>query len=109
MGTARERPTRLADKLYQIRISLDLSQNEILDHLGLSKLYNRTFVSYWETDKREPPLHVLLLYARAYGVSTDVLIDDETDLPPKRKIQRRPAKQTPKRTGKSSKRKMRKH
>ena len=29
----------------------------------------------------EPPLPVLLLYARAVNVSTDVLIDDDLDLP----------------------------
>jgi hypothetical protein len=29
----------------------------------------------------EPPLHVLLAYARSFGISTDVLIDDESDLP----------------------------
>ena len=31
----------------------------------------------------EPPLPVLLAYAKLAGVSTDVLIDDELDLPAK--------------------------
>ena len=34
-------------------------------------------------EKREPLLPVLLAYARLAGVSTDVLIDDELDLPAK--------------------------
>ena len=38
-------------------------------------------ISEYETGKREPPLLVLLKYARLAGVSTDVLIDDKTPLP----------------------------
>jgi hypothetical protein len=36
-----------------------------------------------ERGKREPPLKLLLAYARVAGVSTDVLIDDELDVPTK--------------------------
>jgi hypothetical protein len=38
-------------------------------------------ISQYETGKREPPLLVLLRYARLAGTSTDVLIDDRLDLP----------------------------
>jgi hypothetical protein len=31
--------------------------------------------------EREPPLLLLLAYARLVGISTDVLIDDELELP----------------------------
>jgi hypothetical protein len=31
--------------------------------------------------EREPPLTLLLAYARLVGTSTDVLIDDDLDLP----------------------------
>jgi transcriptional regulator with XRE-family HTH domain len=40
-------------------------------------------ISEFETGKREPSLIILLQYARAANVSTDVLIDDELDLPAK--------------------------
>jgi len=40
-------------------------------------------ISRYETGKREPPLLILLQYARAANVSTDILIDDALDLPDK--------------------------
>ncbi|MFP5261807.1 MAG: hypothetical protein ACLGJB_07870 [Blastocatellia bacterium] len=43
----------------------------------------RSNVSGFEVGEREPPLPVLLKYARAAGVSVDALIDDEMDLPDK--------------------------
>ena len=80
MGSkARPKPARLAEKLVQIRLSLGLSQNEIIRKLGLDLSQNR--ISDYELDKGEPPLPLLLLYARAVKISTDVLIDDEIDLP----------------------------
>ena len=82
MGTyPRLRQQRLPEKLRQIRDALGLSQSEMLRRLGAEELiaYNR--ISEFESGKREPPLLILLLYARAANVSTDVLIDDELDLP----------------------------
>jgi transcriptional regulator with XRE-family HTH domain len=86
--SARSRPDRLAEKLLQIRQGLGLSQNEMLVALGLGEKVFRSAVSGYELGTREPPLPVLLKYARLAGVSTDVLIDDGLDLPkrlPKRK------------------------
>jgi hypothetical protein len=40
-------------------------------------------ISLYEGGQREPPLPVLLRYARIAGVYVDVLIDDELDLPAK--------------------------
>ena len=79
--TSREKPARLAEKLTQIRSALDLSQSELLSRLGLTKRLNRDDISKYERGVREPSLPVLLRYARAVGISTDVLIDDELDLP----------------------------
>ncbi|MCI0389874.1 MAG: helix-turn-helix domain-containing protein [Acidobacteria bacterium] len=76
----RDRPQRLAEKLYQIRAKLNLSQREMLNHLGFST-YHHAFVSMWERGYREPPLIALLRYAQSFGISTDVLINDELDLP----------------------------
>jgi transcriptional regulator with XRE-family HTH domain len=78
---ARLKPERLAEKLVQIRTGLGLSQNELIKRLGVELTQNR--ISEYETGKGEPPLPILLLYARAVNVSTDVLIDDELDLPAK--------------------------
>jgi transcriptional regulator with XRE-family HTH domain len=80
-GKARPKPARLAEKLLRIRTLLGLSQNELIKRLGVDLTQNR--ISDYELDMGEPPLPVLLLYARAAGISTDVLIDDELDLPAK--------------------------
>ena len=81
--SSREKPARLAEKLVQIRLALGLSQNEILSRLMLTERLNRDDISKYERGAREPSLPVLLRYARAVNVSTDVLIDDELDLPAK--------------------------
>jgi transcriptional regulator with XRE-family HTH domain len=82
MGIASSlRPKRLAEKLVQIRAALDLSQNEMVSRLGFSNDFTREELSSFERGRRQPPLLVLLRYARCIGVSTDVLIDDEVDLP----------------------------
>ena len=78
---ARQKPSRLAEKLIQIRTALGLSQNELIRRLDVDLTQNR--ISEYETGKGEPPLPILLKYARLAGVSTDVLIDDELDLPDK--------------------------
>ena len=78
---ARAKPRRLAEKLLQIRTGLGLSQNELLKHLGLDEQLSRGIVSEFERGRREPSLLVLLKYARAAGVSMDLLVDDALDLP----------------------------
>jgi transcriptional regulator with XRE-family HTH domain len=84
MGSSpRPRPKRLAEKLLQIRLALDLSQDGMLVRLGLDEKLFRSAVSGYELGTREPPLPVLLKYARVVGISTDVLIDDELSLPNK--------------------------
>jgi transcriptional regulator with XRE-family HTH domain len=41
----------------------------------------RTDISKYELDTNEPPLPVLLRYARLVGITIDILADDESDLP----------------------------
>ncbi len=79
----RPKPARLPEKLLQIRLALDLSQDGMLRLLGLDERLSRTSVSAYELGTSEPPLPVLLDYARAANVWVDVLIDDEIDLPAK--------------------------
>lgn len=83
MGYPRIRPKRLAEKLLQIRNALGLSQSEMYRRLGVEDLIPYTRISRFELDQLEPPLPVLLQYARAAGVHVEDIIDDELDLPTK--------------------------
>jgi transcriptional regulator with XRE-family HTH domain len=78
---ARLKPKRLSEKLVQVRTSLGLSQNELIKRLEVDLTQNR--ISEYEIGNGEPPLPILLRYARIAGVSMDVLVDDELDLPDK--------------------------
>jgi transcriptional regulator with XRE-family HTH domain len=78
---ARPKPARLAGKLLRIREGLGLSQNGMLKRLGLDEKLYRSAISGYELGTREPPLPVLLEYARAAGVCVDILIDDRLNLP----------------------------
>jgi transcriptional regulator with XRE-family HTH domain len=83
----RPRPARLGGKLRQIRASLDLTLEQMIERLDYkdSPLYP-TNISGMERGEREPPLLLLLAYARLVEISTDMLIDDAIDLPIRLKI-----------------------
>jgi transcriptional regulator with XRE-family HTH domain len=83
MGYARPRPKHLAEKLLKIRNALGLSQAELWKRLGVEDEIPFKRISKYELDQNEPPLIVLLQYARVAGVHTEVLIDDDLDLPEK--------------------------
>ena len=83
MGSARPRPRRLAEKLLQIRFSLGLSQKKMVKSLGVEDQINYTNISKYELNKNEPPLAILLAYARLAQVHLEEIIDDELDLPRK--------------------------
>jgi len=78
---ARVKPERLAEKLLQIRTALGISQQDLFNRLGVEHLIDYTKISTYETGKREPPLPILLQYARLANVLMEVLADDELDLP----------------------------
>lgn len=59
-----------------------ISQAEEVNRLGQPKIHPAHVYGY-ERGEREPPLPVLLTYARLAGVCLDVLVDDEQDLPAK--------------------------
>lgn len=83
MGRGRRlQPARLAEKLLGIRERLDLSQAQMFRRLGVIR--SRIYVSHlsgYELGTREPPLDVLLQYARVAGVPMEALVDDSIDLP----------------------------
>lgn len=65
MGRSRQpRPARLAAKLREIRLNLNLTQEQMFERLGDTKtpLYPG-HIGLYETDQRVPPLLVLLRYA----------------------------------------------
>ena len=84
MGRKRRiKPERLAEKLLQIRIAFGLSQPELLRCLGFEDAIDYRRISEFELGEAEPPLPVLLQYARAAGVHLEDIVDDELDLPAK--------------------------
>jgi transcriptional regulator with XRE-family HTH domain len=92
--TRRMRCKHLPTKLRQIRDALDLSQRELLRRLGFQDHFERQNVSSWERpsddpDNTEPPLPVLLAYAREVGVRVEVLIDDKLKLPKELPVKKR--------------------
>jgi transcriptional regulator with XRE-family HTH domain len=80
----RPAPKRLGEKLLQIRTALGLSQTGIVERLDYreSPLYAAQ-VSNFEQGKREPPLQLLLAYARLANIPLEILADDELNLPAK--------------------------
>jgi len=69
-----EQPTDGVNKL-----DMGLSQTDLLTRLGFDIHYSR--ISEYELGKTEPPLPILLKYARMASVTMEVLVDDELDLP----------------------------
>lgn len=91
MGRAsRRKPAKLAEKLKQIRLALNLSQSDMVINLGYpaDRKEFQSVISAYELGKREPTLIDLLKYARIAGVLVECLIDDKLSLRqklPKRK------------------------
>src|SRR5258708_372598 len=74
MGTAsRPRPTRLAEKLLQIRVALGLSQNGMARRLGAADTLSQDTISAYERGVRAPPLAGLPRYAARAHRSTGAL------------------------------------
>jgi transcriptional regulator with XRE-family HTH domain len=92
----RPQPLYLHSKLLKIRMSMNLTQEQMAKNLSSRKApVHPGNISEYETSKREPSLLTLLKYARLAGVAMDNLVDDELDLPeklpgnPKHKIVKR--------------------
>ena len=77
----RARPKKLGPKLRQIRLSLELTQQQMVRLLAVKDepLYSAS-ISQYETGKREPPLLVLLRYAELYGCTMEDLVKDKVKL-----------------------------
>jgi transcriptional regulator with XRE-family HTH domain len=80
----RTQPKKLKIKLKAIRVKMEVSQQkmaELLIYYAPNEVIVPGHISDFETGKREPSLIVLLAYSKLTGVSINVLVDDELDLP----------------------------
>lgn len=80
----RIRPKRLGEKLKAIRVSLGLTQEELIEQLNYdaSALHHQN-ISGFEKNTREANLLILIAYCDLAGICLDVLVRDELDLPKK--------------------------
>ena len=78
MSSTRERPQRIAGKLLAIRQHLGVSQTGMKRLLNYPGPYGR--ISEWELGKRQPPMTIVLAYARAASVQMEQIVDDELEL-----------------------------
>jgi transcriptional regulator with XRE-family HTH domain len=77
----RQTPSRLPEKLREIRLKLGLSQNGIIRCMGLEDELTREEISSFELGRRQPNLLTLWAYANAANLYVDALILDSVDLP----------------------------
>jgi transcriptional regulator with XRE-family HTH domain len=81
---SRTQPKRLKDKLKAIRSKMGITQQEMVSRLrsyAPNEFVDSGYISQFENGKREPSLPVLLAYSKLTGVSINVLVDDELELP----------------------------
>ena len=57
-----------------------MSQGKMVKRLGVQDLIDHTTISKYELDKNEPPVAILLAYARLAGIPVEQIIDDEIEL-----------------------------
>ena len=57
-----------------------MSQGEMVKRLGVHDLIHYTNISKYELNKNEPPLAILLAYARLVEIPVEQIIDDEIEL-----------------------------
>ena len=83
MGHHRPKTPRLGEKLRRIRKSIDggLTQNELVERLGLKGDFDQERVSKYERGILEPPLYVLTAYCDLAEIPLDVLARPEYDVP----------------------------
>lgn len=65
----------LSEKIVERRVSLNMSQKELAERLGVTP----TRFNYWEKGKREPDVHYIKALARELGVSGDYLLETESE------------------------------
>jgi transcriptional regulator with XRE-family HTH domain len=77
----RAMPKKLGKKMKQIRLSLGMSQREIVRALNYKDTPLRASqISQYEQGQREPTMMFVLAYARLAKVPMEVLVDDKMKL-----------------------------
>ena len=66
---------KLHEKIYTLRKGQNLSQEALAEKLGVS----RQSVSKWETGEATPEVTKLLSLSKIFGVTTDYLLNDESE------------------------------
>lgn len=69
---------RFGEKLHALRIAQELTLQQLAAELGYA---THAYISELESGKKVPTAALVLKVARKFGVSTDVLLKDELDLP----------------------------
>ena len=78
----RSRPKKLGAKLKVIRMNLGLTQLEMVKKLAVKdEPLRAASISGYELGEREPPLIVLLRYARLAKCTMEELVDDKIKWP----------------------------
>jgi transcriptional regulator with XRE-family HTH domain len=78
----RSRPKKLGAKLKMIRTQLGLTQPQMIKALAVKdEPLRAASISGYELGQREPPLMVLLRYARLAGCTMEELVDDKIKWP----------------------------
>lgn len=77
----RKGPKKLAGKLREIRLRMEMTQQEVADRIGTDV----SSISRFERGIREPSLLEILQYSYLSGVAVELLIDDKRGLAPKRR------------------------
>ena len=86
----RPAPKRRGETLLQSRTALRLSQTGIVGRLDYAESpLHPAQISNFEQGKREPPLQLLLAYARLANIPLETLADDKLDLPERLPAKRR--------------------
>ena len=68
---------RLGEKIRTLRIHHGITMQGLADKLGTSSGY----ISLVENGQRKPGAEFVFRIAQLFGVSTDILLNDELDLP----------------------------
>jgi len=72
----RKSPKKLGGKLREVRLRMDMTQEEVAKHLGTDS----GAISRYERGLRDPSLLEILAFSRMSGVGIDILIDDKMSL-----------------------------
>lgn len=80
----RRRPKKLGEKMRQVRLWMEMTQEEIAEKLGTDS----GAISRFERGERDPSLLEILAFSQWTGIGLELLIDDKLSLPKKRQSMR---------------------